>query len=40
MDANYLFEVKTIEIWVAAFFKHNISSVATVSSIVAVVFEG
>ena len=29
MGANYLFEVKNIEIWVSTFFKHNNSSVAT-----------
>jgi hypothetical protein len=32
MGANYSFEVKNIEIWVPAFFKHNNSSVATVIS--------
>ena len=31
MGADYSFEVKNIEIWVPAFFKHNNSSVATVS---------
>jgi hypothetical protein len=31
MGADYLFEVKNIEIWVLAFFKHNNSSVATVA---------
>jgi hypothetical protein len=30
MGANYSSEVKNIEIWVPAFFKHNNSSVATV----------
>ena len=30
MTADYSFEVKNIEIWVPAFFKHNNSSVATV----------
>ena len=30
MGANNSFEVKNIEIWVSAFFKHNDSSVATV----------
>ena len=30
MSADYSFNVKTIEIWVSAFFKHNNSSVATV----------
>ena len=30
MGADYSFEVKTIEIWVPAFFKHNKSPVATV----------
>ena len=30
MGADYSFEVKNIEIWVSAFFKHNDSSVATV----------
>jgi hypothetical protein len=30
MGADYSFEVKNIEIWVPAFFKHNNSSVATV----------
>ena len=30
MGANYSLEVKNIEIWVHAFFKHNNSSVATV----------
>ena len=30
MCANYLFEVKNIEIWTPAFFKHNKSFVATV----------
>ena len=30
MGADYSFEVKNIEIWVTAFFKHNDSSVATV----------
>ena len=29
MGEDYLFEVKKIEIWVPAFFKHNNSSVAT-----------
>jgi hypothetical protein len=32
MGADYSFEVKNIEIWVPAFFKHNNSSVATVRS--------
>ena len=31
MVADYSFEVKNIEMWVSAFFKHNNSSVATVS---------
>ena len=31
MGANYSFEVKNIEIWVPAFFKHDNSSVATVA---------
>ena len=31
MGADYSFKVKNIEIWVPAFFKHNNSSVATVS---------
>jgi hypothetical protein len=30
MGADYSFEVKNIDIWVPAFFKHNNSSVATV----------
>ena len=30
MGVDYSFEVKNIEIWVPAFFKHNNSSVATV----------
>ena len=30
MNADYSFEVKNIEIWAPAFFKHNNSSVATV----------
>ena len=30
MGVDYSFEVKTIEIWVTAFFNHNNSSVATV----------
>ena len=30
MGADYSFEVKNIEIWVPAFFKHNNSYVATV----------
>ena len=30
MGADYSFEVKNIEIWAPAFFKHNNSSVATV----------
>ena len=30
MGADYSFEVKIIEIWVPAFFKHNNSSLATV----------
>ena len=30
MGADYFFDVKTIEIWVPAFFKHINSSVATV----------
>ena len=33
MCADYSFEVKNIEIWVPAFFKHNNSSLATVSCI-------
>ena len=32
MDAHYSFEVKNIEIWVPAFYKHNNSSAATVRS--------
>ena len=32
MGADYSFEVKNIEIWVPAFFKHDNSSVATVTS--------
>ena len=32
MGADYSFEVKNIEIWVPAFFKHNNSSVATVQN--------
>ena len=32
MGADYSFEVKNIEIWVPAFFKHDNSSVATVKS--------
>ena len=31
MGADYSFEVKNIEIWVPAFFKHKNSSVATVT---------
>ena len=31
LGAEYSFEVKNIEIWVPTFFKHNNSSVATVS---------
>ena len=31
LGADYSFEVKNIEIWVPAFFKHNNSSVATVA---------
>ena len=31
MGADYSFEVKNIEIWVPAFFKHDNSSVATVA---------
>jgi hypothetical protein len=31
MGADYSFEVKNIEIWVPAFFKHNNSFVATVN---------
>ena len=31
IGANYSFEVKNIEIWAPAFFKHNNSSVATVN---------
>ena len=30
MGADYLFELRNIEIWAPAFFKHSISSVATV----------
>ena len=30
MGDDYSFDVKTIEIWVPTFFKHNNSSVATV----------
>ena len=30
IGANFSFEVKIIEIWMPAFFKHNNSSVATV----------
>ena len=30
MGADYSFEVKNIEIWVPAFFKHSNSSIATV----------
>ena len=37
MGADYSFEVKNIEIWVPAFFKHNNSSVATVYRAVHVV---
>ena len=33
MDAQYSIEVKYIEMWVPTFFKHNNSSVATVSTI-------
>ena len=33
MGADYLFEVKNIEIWVPAFFKHNNLSVATVLTV-------
>ena len=33
MGADYSFEVKNIEIWSPAFFKHNNSSVATVTEI-------
>ena len=33
MGADYSFEMKNIEIWVPAFFKHNNSFVATVSII-------
>ena len=33
MGADYSFEVKNIEIWMPAFFKHNDSSVATVTSL-------
>ena len=33
MSADYSFELKNIEIWVPAFFKHNNSSVATVKSV-------
>ena len=33
MGADYSFEVKNIEIWVSAFFKHNNSSVATVTGV-------
>jgi hypothetical protein len=29
--SNHSFEVKNIEIWVPAFFKHNNSSIATVT---------
>ena len=32
MCANYSFEVKNIEIWLLAFFKHNNSAVATVGT--------
>jgi hypothetical protein len=32
MGADYPFEVKNIQTWVPAFFKHNNSSVATVYS--------
>ena len=32
MDADYSFEVKNIEIWAPAFFKHNNSFLATVES--------
>ena len=32
MGANYSFEVKNIEIWAPAFFKHNNSFIATVFS--------
>jgi hypothetical protein len=31
MGADYSFEVKNIEIWAPAFFKHNNSSIATVN---------
>ena len=31
MGADFSFEVKNIEIWAPAFFKHNNSSVATVN---------
>ena len=31
MVANYLFDVKNIDIWVPAFFKHNNSFIATVN---------
>ena len=31
MGTNYSFEVKNIEIWVPAFFKHNNSSVVIVT---------
>ena len=33
MGADYSFELKNIEMWVPAFFKQNISSVATVSTV-------
>ena len=34
IGADYSFEVKNIEIWVPAFFKHNNSFIATVRGIV------
>ena len=33
MGANYSFEVKNIEIWAPAFFKHNNSFIATVDNL-------
>ena len=38
MSANYSFEVKNIEIWAPAFFKHNNSSIATVMIFLSLLF--
>ena len=38
MAADYSFEVKNIEIWVPAFFKHSSSSVSSVKSVLFFVF--